>query len=68
MPVSNYYQERKFCPACDRYVRFLQSLDESFCVECGAKVRLFSPKDHRAFLRSLKPQGRPGRKSDKRVS
>lgn len=68
MRQSDYYQESKYCPRCDAYVRFLQSLEACFCVECGAKVRLFSPGDKRAFVQSL----RSGRKGDadqqKRVS
>jgi hypothetical protein len=32
----------------------MQSLDASFCVDCGAKVRLFSAADKRAFLNELK--------------
>ena len=65
---SDFYQDKKYCPRCHDYVRYLQSLDSSFCVECGAKVRLFSAADKRAFLKSLK-SGRKGRPNDrKRVS
>ena len=50
----HYYNTKKYCPTCREYVRFLQSLDESFCVDCGSKVRLFSSADKRSFLHSLK--------------
>lgn len=50
MRHPDYYQESKYCPRCDTYVRFLQSIEACFCVECGAKVRLFSPGDKRAFM------------------
>jgi len=54
MIQSDFFQDKKYCPRCHDYVRYLQSVDASFCVECGAKVRLFSAADKRAFLRSLK--------------
>ncbi len=68
MRHSDYYQESKYCPRCDDYVRFLQSLEACFCVECGAKVRLFSPTDKRAFVRALRPGRKPGPDQQKRVS
>ncbi len=68
MRNSDYYQESKFCPRCDAYVRFLQSLEACFCVECGAKVRLFSPGDRRAFLQSLLDRRKGVLGQQKRVS
>ena len=65
---SDFYQDKKYCPRCSEYVRYLQSLDSSFCVECGAKVRLFSAADKREFLKSLKSGRKTGRKDHKRVS
>ncbi len=50
----HYYNTKKYCPSCREYVRFLQSIDSSFCVECGSKVRLFSSADKAAFLDGLK--------------
>lgn len=68
MHHSDYYQETKYCPRCDAYVRFLQSIEACFCVECGAKVRLFSPEDKRSFLRSLRSGRKDGEGRQKRVS
>ena len=50
---TNYYAESKYCPRCNEYVRFLMSLQASYCVHCGSRVHLFSRKDQDAFLRSL---------------
>lgn len=68
MRHSDYYQESKYCPRCDAYVRFLQSLEACFCVECGSKVRLFSPQDKRLFVRSLHAGRKGGDGRQKRVS
>ena len=70
MPLNNYYEENKYCPQCDDYVRFLQSLAESYCVECGGKVSLFSKKDKQSFMRSLNAakQSPRSKKQTKRVS
>ena len=54
MEHLNYYDEQKYCPKCDDYVRYLQSLTASYCVECGGKVSLFSRKDRKKFLGALK--------------
>lgn len=56
MPQSDFFKDSKYCPRCHDYVRYLQSLDASFCIDCGAKVRLFSAADKRAFLRELKQE------------
>lgn len=65
-PSVNYYNAKKYCPSCREYVRFLQSIDDSFCVACGSKVRLFSTADKKAFLEGLKADKTA--KKDKRVS
>ena len=63
---SDFYQDKKYCPRCHEYVRYLQSLDSSFCVECGAKVRLFSSADKRAFQKSLKSGRKPRQTGQKK--
>ncbi len=68
MIQSDFFQDKKYCPRCADYVRYLQSVDASFCVACGAKVRLFSAADKRAFLRSLKNGKKNHRTGKKRVS
>ena len=37
-----YYRETKWCDACSAQVRYLASVNHSFCVQCGGKVRLFA--------------------------
>ncbi|MCB9881689.1 MAG: hypothetical protein H6832_00800 [Planctomycetes bacterium] len=49
MDSIDYYKETKWCEQCQGYVRFLMSVETSFCVQCGSKVRLFSKKDMEAF-------------------
>lgn len=49
--VSNteFYNERKWCEHCQDYVRFLMSVNHSFCIDCGGRVRLFNRNDSRNF-------------------
>jgi len=54
MDIIDYYNERKWCEQCCEYVRFLMSVEKSFCVQCGHTVRLFSKKDLEAFHTVLK--------------
>jgi hypothetical protein len=67
MEHANYYSDRKFCHQCADYVPYLMSIDHSYCVHCGARVRLFSETDWQSFHQSMKDQrpkgGRP-RKAD----
>ena len=49
MDSIDFYKETKWCEHCETYVRFLMSVETSFCIDCGAKVRLFSKKDMDAF-------------------
>lgn len=71
-PSVHYYNSKKYCPSCREYVRYLQSIDASYCVDCGSKVRLFSSDDKKAFLDGLKSDKRPSAGNDrgrgKRVS
>jgi anaerobic ribonucleoside-triphosphate reductase len=39
---SEFYDEQKWCEQCKTYVRFLMSVNFSYCVHCGGRVRLFS--------------------------
>ena len=47
--ANHSYDDRKFCQACDTYVTYLQSVDQSYCVQCGGVVRLFSDDDWSRF-------------------
>lgn len=49
MGTSTYYDEAKFCEHCKDYVRFLMSVNFSYCVNCGGRVRLFSREDSEHF-------------------
>ncbi len=49
MGNAEYYSEMKWCDHCRQYVRFLMSVNHSFCVDCGQRVRLFSRDDSRQF-------------------
>jgi rRNA maturation endonuclease Nob1 len=44
-----FYRETKWCDACSAQVRYLASVDHSFCVQCGGRVRLFAT-DERARI------------------
>lgn len=68
MAQPDYYSDKKYCPRCADYQRYLQSLEASFCIECGAKVRLFSAADKRAFLRGLVADKEARKRGSKRVS
>ncbi len=66
--LHDFQNEKKYCPHCAEYVCFLQSLSDSYCVDCGSKVRLFSSDDKKAFLRAVKKdredaRGQTGRKN-----
>lgn len=39
---DTFYRETKWCEACAAQVRYLASVNHSFCVQCGGKVRLFA--------------------------
>lgn len=50
-PTSNteFYNEQKWCDHCQGYVRFLMSVNHSFCIDCGGRVRLFNRDDKQDF-------------------
>ncbi len=50
MGTSEFYTELKYCETCKTYVRFLMSVNHSYCVQCGGRVRLFSRDDNREFV------------------
>ena len=69
MEPTNYYNEIKFCPECQAYVRYLMSLAASYCVDCGNKVQLFSQEDRQEFLTNIRPNPKSaGNRQKKRVS
>ena len=71
MDNIDYYSDKKFCSQCDGYVHYLMSIEHSFCVQCGAEVRLFSSDDWEEFneaLNAKRPKGGRPRKKDTRES
>ena len=63
MSLNSFYDDRKFCTACDNYVAYLSGLDRSYCVQCGSEVRLFSADDWDRFQNGLDNRPRNGRKA-----
>ncbi|HEB52043.1 MAG TPA: hypothetical protein ENI87_02185 [bacterium] len=49
MGNTEFYNEQKWCEHCQSYVRFLMSVNHSYCIECGGRVRLFSRSDKERF-------------------
>ncbi len=49
MGTCDYYDETKYCEHCKTYVRFMMSVNHSYCVDCGGRVRLFSRDDAERF-------------------
>ncbi len=45
----DFYDDRKYCDRCKRYVRYLTSMNQSYCINCDGKVTVFSKKDMKAF-------------------
>ncbi|GAB4151615.1 MAG: hypothetical protein Fur0037_20330 [Planctomycetota bacterium] len=54
MGTNDYYTEKKWCEHCKDYVRYLMSVDHSFCTRCGGRVRLFSRDDAERFSENVK--------------
>ena len=54
MGNGDFYGEQKWCDECKQYTRYLMSVNHSYCVTCGSKVRLFSREDSRRFSENVK--------------
>ena len=63
MGTNDYYDDRKYCTSCDDYVPYLASVEHSYCVQCGAQVRLFSSEDWQRFKSGLETKKRPRHKT-----
>ena len=46
---TNFYSDTKWCPECQAYVMYMMSVNHSYCVGCGCKVRLFNKEDSERF-------------------
>ncbi len=51
--TCDFERETKWCEACSTQVRFLMSVNASYCVCCGSKVRLFSKPERARFAESV---------------
>ena len=64
MTSHDYYDDRRYCPQCRDYVRYLSSPERTYCVECGGVARLFSGEDQLRFRKSVKHGNGPLRLDD----
>ena len=53
MDHQDFYHEKKWCGHCNIYVRYLMSVNHSYCVDCGTQVKLFNTEDASRFSTSL---------------
>ena len=51
--TSDFYTEQKWCSECNSYVRFMMSINHSYCVNCGGRVRLFNSNDSATFQETV---------------
>jgi hypothetical protein len=51
--TSEFYTEQKWCDDCNSYVRFMMSINHSYCVNCGGRVRLFNSNDSATFQETV---------------
>ena len=49
MSNTDFYDEAKYCEHCKAYVPFLMSVNHSYCVHCGNRVRLFNREEAQQF-------------------
>ncbi|MCA8943351.1 MAG: hypothetical protein KDB80_12380 [Planctomycetes bacterium] len=49
MEIRDFYNELKWCADCNDYVRYMMSVNHSYCTACGNRVRLFSKEDSKRF-------------------
>ena len=52
--TASFYRETKWCGSCSAQVRYIASVDHSYCVQCGGKVRLFAPEQRAAVTEAAK--------------
>ena len=53
MDYRDFYQEKKWCTTCNDYVRYLMSVNQSFCIHCSTPVKLFNKEDLARFKTDL---------------
>jgi hypothetical protein len=53
MDQRSFYDENKYCAQCRTYVRYLMSVQHSYCVHCGHEVKLFDDGARKRFAETL---------------
>ena len=53
MNERNFERDKKWCPKCEEYQRYMMSVNHSFCTNCGTQMRLFSKKDQERFTEEV---------------
>ena len=53
MTERNFERDKKWCPKCEDYRRYMMSVNHSFCTDCGTQMRLFSKKDQERFTEEV---------------
>ena len=69
--TSAFHHDTKFCSSCNEYVSYLSSIENSYCIQCGAEARMFSKSDWEALqakLAARKPKGGRPRKEARRTA
>ncbi|MEZ6018124.1 MAG: hypothetical protein R3F49_23670 [Planctomycetota bacterium] len=69
MDSLDFYNDKKWCASCANYVPYLMSIEHSFCITCGAEVRLFSEDDWRSFSDGMEQRKtrNAGKRGEERV-
>lgn len=52
---SDFYEDRRYCPSCASYRRYLQAPEDAYCVGCGGRVTIYSKEDLGRVLRTGSP-------------
>jgi hypothetical protein len=47
---AEFYRETKWCEHCQAQVRYLASVNQSYCIDCGNRVRLFRKDEQTKVL------------------
>ncbi len=63
MTDSRFFDELRWCPACNAYVRFMESYQAAYCAHCDTRVMFLRRKDWLALFRrgQVVPRGVPAR-------
>jgi len=65
--MSDFYEDKWWCPNCRERVSYLECGDGNYCVQCDGKVKMFSPEEWDTFTRTLEKPSRAKRGKGKRT-